>query len=389
VKRGPGRSALCCALLAIAAATVLAVPAKDDKKRPVNEPLMLDGADKFVVTGRGAYVELTGNVRFHRGDVKMSSRHAVWDRTADQVRFEGDFRLDHPSGRLTAANGRYERSSGSAWAEGNAHLQDTSGRTTLDAGVIRYDRTARRAESFSAPVFRRISGTGSVRDTTQITADQLVWRETDSVAEANGRVRLIRGKLVATCASAKLDQKTRKLTLEGSPLATMQKRTLSGKSMILDVDLKKERIEKVLVLKDARGDVTGDPDTAGVTTVSRIYGDTLVAEITNDVLKSLFVTRKAKGISWTSLDTTRRDELDGDTLRLDFEAGKMRSALIKGNAKSTYHHMDKSVLKGRNVANGQTIRIAFRDGRVQRIRIEGAAKGTYYGTERRKAKDGI
>lgn len=386
----PGRFAFCAVLSLLLCAASSAIGAKPAKatagarKAASNEPLVLDGADNFVVQNRGALVELTGNVRFHRGDVKMGSRRAVWDRAADQVRFEGDFRLDHPAGTLTSQTGRYERSSGSAWADGAAKLRDSSGGTTLEAGRIHYNRPNRRAEASFGPVFRRMSGADTARDTTLIAADLLVWRETDSVAEAKGRVKLRRGKLEATCGSAVLDQKTRKLVLDDAPFAKLEKRNLSGKSMVLDVNLKKEKIEKVLVLKDARGDVVGDPDSAGVSSVARVFGDTLLAEVDGDALRSLLVTRKAKGVSWSSTDTTRRDELSGDTLRLDFEGGKMRSAFIRGHAKSTYHHMDKSVLKGRNVANGQTIRIAFRDGRIQRVRVEGAAKGTYYGTERRK-----
>lgn len=75
-----------------------AVPAR---RAAPGDPLVLDGADNFVVQGRGAQVVLTGNVRFHRGDVRFRSRSAVWDRSIGQVRFEGDFRLEHPSGTLT------------------------------------------------------------------------------------------------------------------------------------------------------------------------------------------------------------------------------------------------------------------------------------------------
>ncbi len=374
-------------LAALLAAPVLAVPAKPATKAPASDPLVLDGADNFVVQGRGALVELTGNVRFHRGDVKMTSRRAVWDRAAAQVRFEGDFRLDHPSGTLTSATGRYERSSGSAWADGDARLRDSSGTTFLEAGQIRYDRKARRAEASLSPVFRRLSKASGPADTTEIRADLLVWRETDSVAEAKGKVRLRRGKLEATCGTATLDRRSRKLTLQEAPVAVFGKRNLAGRTMVLDVDLKKERFEKVVVLQDARGDVDGDPDSVGVSSLARVTGDTLQAELDGETLKSLLVTRKARGISWTTTDTLRRDEMSGDTLRLEFENGKMRLATVRGHAKSTYHHMDKSVLKGRNEAKGRTIRIAFREGRVQRIRIEGEAKGTYYGTERRKSSD--
>ena len=352
-----------------------------------NEPLVLDGAEKFVVEGRGALVVLTGNVRFHRGDVRFRSASAVWDRRADQVRFDGDFRLEHPSGTLTARSGRYEKGTGSAWAEGAAHLVDSSGKATLDAGLIRYDRQARQAEASMAPVFRKLpdrTARDTSRDTTEIRGDKLTWRETDSVAEAKGKVRIRRGKLQATCGQASLDERTRKLLLQESPSAFLERKTLSGKTMVLDVDLKKERIQKVVVLQEARGELVGDPDSAGRVQTARVAGDTLVADVDGDVLRQLLVTHKARGTSFTDRDTTRRDELWGDSLKLDFLAGRMKSAWIRGNARSVYHHREKNVDKGRNEARGNTIRIAFDDGKVRKIRIDGSAKGTFYGTQPRK-----
>ncbi|HOX52773.1 MAG TPA: hypothetical protein PKY05_14920, partial [Fibrobacteria bacterium] len=224
--------------LAVLALAGLALGANPAAKPAPNEPLVLDGADHFVVQNRGAFVELTGNVRFHRGDVKFTSRQAVWDRSIDQVRFEGDFRLDHPSGHLTSASGRYERGSGSAWAEGDARLVDSSGSVSLEAGLIRYDRQARLAEATRSPLFRRttVRAGDTLRDTTEIRGESLVWSERDSVAQARVHVRIRRGDLQARCDTATLDQKSRKLRLEGSPSAELSRKTLSGRKIVLDVD---------------------------------------------------------------------------------------------------------------------------------------------------------
>lgn len=241
------------AIWILAASGLAAASISTSRHAPTTDPLILDGADNFVVQGRGALVILTGNVRFHRGDVRFRSRSAVWDRRADQVRFEGDFRLDHPSGTLVSRSGRYEKSSGSAWAEGAARLVDSSGKISLEAGSIRYDRAAHRAEATLSPVFRRFPDPvkpgqrDTARDTTEIRGDLLVWRETDSIAEAHGHVRLRRGTLLATCGNASMDQKTRKLFLQDAPSATMDGKVLTGRSMVLDVDLRHEKIQKVVV----------------------------------------------------------------------------------------------------------------------------------------------
>lgn len=372
--------------LLLATLATLVQGAKPQAKPAPNEPLVLDGADHFVVQNRGAFVELTGNVRFHRGDVKFTSRQAVWDRSIDQVRFEGDFRLDHPSGHLTSTTGRYERASGSAWAEGNAHLVDSSGSVSLMAGIIRYDRQNRTAEATVNPLFRRTSlrPNDTIADTTEIKSESLVWRERDSVAQARGKVRIRRGDLHATCDTATLDQKSKKLRLEGAPKANLAQKTLSGKKIVLDVDMRRERIDRVLVLENARGEVVGDADSTGQIQTARVFGDTLLAELEGDAFRSLLVTRKARGTSFSSRDTSRTDEMWGDTLRLEFSAGKMSLAQVRGHAKSIYHHREKNADKGRNEARGRNIRIAFDNGRIGKIRIDGNAKGTFYGTERNK-----
>lgn len=353
------------------------------------EPLVLDGAQSFVVTGRGAFVELSGNVRFHRGDVRFRSDRAVWDRAQDVVRFEGAFHLDHPSGSIVSRSGRYERSSGSAWAEGNAVLADSAGDISVEAGIIRYDRTERKAEAFRDPVFRRRSRSDSATtwDTVEIQADRLTYRETDSVAEARGNVRIRRGDLSATCGLASLDQRKRKLSLQEAPKASFSGRKLSGRSMVLDLDLQKEQIKRVAVYKDAVGILKGDPDSAGVVATSRVIGDTLVADVDGSKLRELLVTRKARGESWTSQDTSRIDRLDGDSLRLSFRSGKIDTAWVRGNAKSFYHWLEKGRMKGTNQAQGRQIRIAFADGRIRRIRVEGAAQGVYNGTEPSKSRN--
>jgi len=368
-------------VLALTMATKPAPPVKQ-------EPLVLDGAKSFLVTGRGAYVELNGDVRFHRGDVRFRSDRAVWDRSLDAVRFEGNFHLEHPSGAISSNTGRYERASGSAWAEGNAHLTDSSNTVSVDAGIIRYDRNAHLAEARRDPVFRRRSRTNDKApwDTVEIKADLLSYSELDTVAEATGNVRLKRGDLTATCGKATLDQKKRQLLLKDAPKAALSGRNLSGKSMMLDLDLHKEQIKRVSVYKDALGLLKGDPDSSGLVSTSRVTGDTLIADIDGSKLSGLLVSRKAKGESWTSKDSSRIDRLDGDSLRLSFRNGKIDTAWVRGNARSFYHWLDKGLMKGTNQVQGKSIRIAFVEGRIRRIRVDGAAQGVYNGTEPSKPK---
>lgn len=433
------------------AALALARPAADR-----GEPLILDGADRFTVAGGGRQVELVGNVRFHRGDVKLRSDKALWDRTQDVVNFNGAFRVEHPSGTIRSNDGRYERSSGSAWATGNALLTDSTGKVTLSAGQVRYSRPDRTAEATGAPVFRQVDPT----DTTEVRAHRLVWQERERIAQALGNVTLRKGAVTAHASSAKLDERNRLLTLQGNPEAVMGKRRLKGREMRLVVDLKERKIREIDVFKDAIGDFSSDTDTgaqghsgrlsgdtlhalvdgeslrdmsvwkgakglswrngdtarkdelegdslrfsfdgkklkevrawrkatgrfrgeadsAGVSQLGTLSADTLVAAFEDGAFRSVAVWPKAKGLSWRSDDTARKDELEGDSIGFAFKGRRLESARVKGKARSLYHQSEKGVYKGKNETLGDNLRIAFSKGRIHRVKVSGNSRGTWWG----------
>lgn len=435
----------------------LARPAGDK-----GEPLILEGAEHFTVEGRGAMVNLVGNVRFHRGDVKLRADQALWDRSQDVVNFNGNFQVDHPSGKIRSFSGRYERATGSAMATNGAVLTDSTGKVTLTANTVTYNRLTRTAEAFGAPVFRKID----TLDTLEIRAQRLIWQEKEKIAQALGDVTLRKGTLVAKASEARLEQNSHKLFLRGSPVATMGKRVLKGREIQLIVDLKTQKIREITVNRNAEGVFQNDPDSSGQVNSGRLSGDTLHALVDGDVLKDVWVwngakgsswsrdtTRKdelegdsigftfdgkklrqvrafrkavgkfrseadsagvsqcgrlsadtliawlvdgrfqtvsvwpkAKGLSWRSNDTTRKDELEGDSIGFAFDGKKLGSARVRGAARSYYHHLENGKYKGKNEARGDLLRIAFKNGRVNRVRITGTARGTYWGEPKTKDK---
>lgn len=445
-------------LAALLAALSLARPSADK-----GEPLILDGADRFTVTGGGRQVELVGNVRFHRGDVKLRSDKALWDRTQDVVSFNGAFRVEHPSGTIRSTDGRYERTSGSAWAIGNALLTDSTGKVTLSASQVRYSRPDRTAEATGAPVFRQVDPT----DTTEVRAHRLVWQERERIAQALGNVTLRKGAVTARASSARLDEKNRLLTLQGNPEAVMGKRRLKGREMRLVVDLKERKIREIDVFKDAVGDFAsdtdtgsqgqsgrlsgdtlhalvdgeslrdmsvwkgarglswrngdtarkdelegdslrfsfdgrklkqvrawrkatgrfrGDADSAGVSQIGTLSADTLIADFEDGAFRSVSVWPKAKGLSWRSDDTARKDELEGDSIGFAFKGRRLDAARVKGKARSLYHQMEKGVYKGKNETLGDNLRIAFSKGRIGRVKVSGNTRGTWWGAPPAKPK---
>jgi len=443
-------------LASLLALLSLARPAPDK-----GEPLILEGADHFSVAGAGKQVELTGNVRFHRGDVKLRSDKALWDRTQDVVNFQGGFQVEHPSGTIRSVNGRYERASGSAWAMGNALLTDSSGKVTLTASDVRYSRPDRTAEAFGNPVFRKLDP----NDTLEVRGNRMVWQERERVAQAIGNVSLRKGSVTARANLARLDELNRTLVLQGNPSAVMGKRVLSGQEMRLVVDLKRQTIREIKVLKKAIGTFIGDPDSSGQIQSGRLTGDTLLAVVDGDTLHDISVWKGAKGFSWKGVDSTRHDDLEGDSIRFSFDGKKLKqvrawrkasgrfrgdadsagvsqigtlsadtlvanlvngsfrdvsvwpkakglswrsndtarkdelegdsigftfegrnlsAARVHGKAKSLYHHQENGIYKGKNEAYGDNLRIAFSKGRVRRVKIAGSSRGTYYGQAKAK-----
>ncbi len=445
-------------IFALLAMLFLAHPSVDR-----GEPLILEGADHFTVTGRGATVDLVGNVRFHRGDVRLRADRALWDRAQDVVTFSGNFKVESPSGTIHSDMGRYERTTGSAWAMGAARLVDSSGKVTLTAAQVRYSRPERLVEAVGDPVFRQ----QDAKDTLEVRALRLLWQERERVAQAFDNVRLRKGGMTATASKARLEEQSRRLFLSGSPTALMGERRLRGGEMLLLVDLKTRKIREISVYRKAEGEFQGDPDAKGQIQNGRLYGDTLhalvkddaledvlvwkgarslswngadtgrrnelegdslhfafeagkgkglrqvrayhhttgrfrgesdsagvfqcgtlsgdtlVADLENGAMKTISVWPKAKGSSWKTSDTARRDELEGDSVAFTFDGRKIASARARGTtkeaAKSIYHHVENGRLKGRNEARGALIRMAFKDGKIRRVRVDGASRGVYYG----------
>ena len=74
--------------------------------------------------------------------------------------------------------------------------------------------------------------------------------------------------------------------------------------------------------------------------------------------------------------------MEGGRLDLTFKNGKLKGALISGDAQSTYFHVmeKKRQIEGKNEAAGDTIRIAFDDGKVKHLKLSGKktlASGRY------------
>ena len=84
--------------------------------------------------------------------------------------------------------------------------------------------------------------------------------------------------------------------------------------------------------------------------------------------------------------------MEGVRLDLSFQSGKMKKAVVTGNAKSTYFYVKKNrTVAGQNVAAGDTIHIDFspEKNQVKQLKVRGAknpSSGRYINLDKETAK---
>ncbi len=129
--------------------------------------------------------------------------------------------------------------------------------------------------------------------------------------------------------------------------------------------------------------LTGNP-TVSMGTASTMYGERMDFYYGGGELRRLIIVGEARmeDSSPDSLATVYQglptmDILEGDSITIDLEEGKIRRSVVVGNAHSRYTPLGLDDEVATNDATGDTIVIHFRDSRVARVRVNGNADGEY------------
>ena len=88
-------------------------------------------------------LNLIGNVKFKHGDVNLESERAVWYRTAGQVVFMDDVKIEDPEQILWADRVTYSKNSRKAVADGNVRLLSKKEDAAISGGHGEYDRNTK------------------------------------------------------------------------------------------------------------------------------------------------------------------------------------------------------------------------------------------------------
>ncbi len=297
-------------------------------------------------------LNLIGNVKFKHGDIELESERAVWYRTAGQVVFIDDVRIEDPDQILWADRVTYSRSSRKIVADGKVRLLSKKEDAAISGGHGEYDRTTKFVLFSQSPtlVLKPDRGDSSVTVVGQIMEYYIDQKK----GIARKDVSVTKATMKAECDSAILLTDENKIILEGSPEAEKERDRLSGERM--DIYLEDEKVKRIEVFGNARA--------------SHLEMSDSLNEVTSD----------------ESADEGEGKEsfLSGKEMVFWLEEEELREVKASGNAGSIYYPSQKGrsgtaegVSGDKNEASGDTINLFLSHDRIQRVLIKGGAMGTY------------
>ena len=344
-----------------------------------SSPLILEHADSLAAQRRAGFLLLQGGVRFKHDSVTFKTQRAVWNKAFDMVNCEGGFEFRHPKGSIRAKTGSYTRSQEIATAVGSVVARDSSGEGAYFGERLIYDRKKKIMTLPDQPILHQYERhhNGKI-DTLQIQAKHITYDQERQFAVATGAVRMTRADMVVTCDSGFYDRKKGQLALRGYPKCELKNYVLTGDSMLIELD--GENLKSVLVVRNARGVQEEARGKNAPVQHSEVEGDTLFVSFKNKKAQRLYVNNSAKGLFYESDLADFINRMSGDRLDIEFDEGRMKTALVQGDARSSYFYATpERKVSGLNESAGDTIRITFDSNQVKRLKVAGnKATGIYY-----------
>jgi lipopolysaccharide export system protein LptA len=260
---------------------------------------------------------LDGNVRIRRGDLRITAQHAVVLEWIGVVDLSRDVHLWDPEQELYSDHLTYTDSIDVAVATGNVQLVDRESQSQLRSGQVVYDRprgiltATGDPEMILLPDDPQREGETAAEDSVvpvHVWSRQVVRTEAPEEVVATGEVLVKRGEeLTARADTLRAPADRDVLELRGGP-----PRVETGRFLVeggeVDVLLRDDRIAGLLARGEARASSSADSIPARA-----------VEELGD-----------ASPGSW----------LAGDTLRIAFEEGEIRSVTAVGDAKSLTYALE-------------------------------------------------
>lgn len=319
--------------------------------QPAEEPVVIDHADELrrVVEGDSLTYFLTGNVRAHRGNVRMRSQSATIYRRSSIADFQRNVHFWDRTTEIYADRVVYEEIPDVALATGDVQLIDRETKSEVAAESLRYFREDGRIVAWPRPHAVLVPRDTTAGQPFDIYSDVMRFRS-DSVRSevvAVDSVLIERTDLTAVADSLLYDDESGIVRLRLSPRVETEETFLVADE--IDVLMKDNEITALVA--ESRARAVDKRDTIpvsvraafdNVSATSFLEGDSLYISFAEEGIDWLVAERNARSLNYSResaagpVETWSVNYLQGARLRLNFRGDSLTQVVATGGHRGVF-----------------------------------------------------
>ena len=315
------------------------------------EPIVVDHADELrrLVEADSLTYLLTGNVRAHRGDVRMRSQQATIYRRSSIADFQRNVHFWDTTTEIYADRVIYEEIPDVALATGRAQLIDRETRSEVTADSLRYFRDEGRIVAWPRPHAVLVPRDSTSAEPFDLYADEMRFRSDSLRSEvvAVDSVLIERTDLTAVADSLLYDDQTEIVRLRLSPRVETAETFLVADE--IDVLMADNEISALVALGRARAVNKRDSVPVSVrmafenvSPTSFLEGDSLYIAFADEGIDWLVAEGDARSLNYSResqpgpVETWSVNYLLGARLRLNFRGDSLSEVVATGGHRGVY-----------------------------------------------------
>ncbi len=329
------------------------VTAQDD------DPVVIDHANviRRVEEGDSLTYFLEGNVRAHRGPVRMRSQLATIYRQSGIADFQRNVRFWDQTTEIFADQVVYEELTNIAVATGNVQMVDRDSGSQVVADTVHYYRDDELVIARPRPHGTLLGSDSTAQsEPFDVYADEMRFRS-DSIGStvvAVRRVLIERSDLTALADSLIYDDSIERVALRINPQVETEETFLSANR--IDIHMTENDIESLVALEQARAidktDTIPDAVPAAfehVSETSYLEGDSIYIAFEEEGIDWLVAQGRARSLNYTResspgvIETWSVNYLLGERLRLNFRGDTLEQVVASGGHRGLFRSEDVRV----------------------------------------------
>jgi lipopolysaccharide export system protein LptA len=324
-----------------------------------DEPVVIDHANviRRVEEGDSLTYFLEGNVRAHRGPVRMRSQVATIYRQSGIADFQRNVRFWDQTTEIFADQVIYEELTNIAVATGNVQMIDRDSGSQVVADTVHYFRDEELLIARPRPHGTLLGADSTAQsEPFDVYADEMRFRSDSmgSTVVAVRRVLIERSDLTALADSLIYDDNAERVALRINPRVETEETFLSADQ--IDIHMTENDIESLVALVEARAidktDTIPDAVPAAfqhVSETSYLEGDSIYIAFEDEGIDWLVAQGRARSLNYTResspgvIETWSVNYLLGERLRLNFRGDTLEQVVASGGHRGLFRSEDVRV----------------------------------------------